>query len=213
MMRNKVVEISTGIMIMGVVIAVILLFLGIGVLVVIHICVAGSTLERRFGAAAAAEMRGNRRRRSMSRDDLEKLPSFDYIARDKGSSPVDCAVCLDDFKIGEKCRLLPLCKHSFHAQCVDSWLLRNPICPICRTSADHGKTGLIAREEGSRFSNTDVINSRQRQSAETSHSSNDTIIGLRDSQLTEDGHVGDTGNESREIQIYPTQIQLSSANM
>ncbi|GKV07674.1 hypothetical protein SLEP1_g19420 [Rubroshorea leprosula] len=201
-MRNKVVEISTGIMIMGVVIAVILLFLGIGVLVVIHICVARSTLERRFGAAAAAEMRGNRRRRSMSQDDLEKLPSFDYIAGDKGSSPVDCAVCLDNFKIGEKCRLLPLCKHSFHAQCVDSWLLRNPICPICRTRADHGKTGLLAGEESSRFSDTDVINSRQRQSAETRHSSNDTIIGLRDSQITEDGHVRDTGNESREIQIH-----------
>ncbi|MBA0683400.1 hypothetical protein Goari_025062 [Gossypium aridum] len=38
-----------------------------------------------------------------------------------------------DLKMGEKCRLIPLCNHSFHSECVDSWFLRNPICPVCRT--------------------------------------------------------------------------------
>lgn len=79
---------------------------------------------------------------SMSRDEVEKLPSFDYLKTgSKGSSPVDCAVCLDGFKSGDKCRLLPVCNHSFHADCVDEWLVKNPNCPICRSNASSLRFG------------------------------------------------------------------------
>nr|DAD48908.1 TPA_asm: hypothetical protein HUJ06_018845 [Nelumbo nucifera] len=57
---------------------------------------------------------------NMSLDDLERLPCFDFKAREKGSCPVDCVICLENFKAGDKCRLLP-CRHSFHANCVNSW--------------------------------------------------------------------------------------------
>ncbi|XXG73270.1 hypothetical protein AAC387_Pa07g2218 [Persea americana] len=50
----------------------------------------------------------------ISANDLELLPCFDFKAREKGNSPVDCAVCLENFKMGDKCRLLPNCNHSFH---------------------------------------------------------------------------------------------------
>ncbi|CDP02131.1 unnamed protein product [Coffea canephora] len=88
----------------------------------------------------------------MSREELEKLPCFDFKAKEiKGAtpspSPADCAVCLEGFKAGEKCRLLPLCCHSFHAECVDMWLLRTALCPICRGSADFNR----AVEESSRY--------------------------------------------------------------
>jgi len=75
----------------------------------------------------------DRGRRSLSKVDLEKLPCYDYVAKENGSNPLDCAICLENFTIGDKCRLLPTCKHNFHAQCVDQWLLRNSICPICRS--------------------------------------------------------------------------------
>ncbi|KAG4970850.1 hypothetical protein JHK85_037271 [Glycine max] len=78
--------------------------------------------------------------RSMSIDDLEMLPCYDYVAKGNTSSPVDCAVCLENLITGDKCRLLPMCKHSFHAQCVDTWLLKTPICPICRCNA-HSHSG------------------------------------------------------------------------
>lgn len=86
--------------------------------------------------------RGANGGRSMSKKDLEKLPCYDYVAKDNStSSPVDCAVCLENLTTGDKCRLLPVCKHSFHAQCVDTWLLKTPICPICRSSAGSSHSG------------------------------------------------------------------------
>lgn len=72
------------------------------------------------------------------RDVAEELPSLEYKARERdietegGAS--ECAVCLESFKEREKCRLLPICEHIFHARCIDKWLLKNPICPICRRS-------------------------------------------------------------------------------
>lgn len=193
---------------MGIVIAVILLFLGIGVLVVIHICIAGRSLERRFVASGITvdgdENRRNRSSRSMSKDDLEKLPSFDYLVKGS-SSHEDCAVCLENFKGGEKCRLLPLCNHSFHAQCVDSWLVRNPICPICRTCADddHHHGGLLVGQESGRFGYSD------RSSGSGGRGGNEVRI-----EVVRDGHViTERSSESSEMQIDLGMIQLSATNM
>ncbi|KAL2539527.1 RING-H2 finger protein ATL44 [Abeliophyllum distichum] len=78
---------------------------------------------------------------SMSSDDIKELPCFDYKVEEKENSPVECAVCLENFKGGEKCRLLPICRHTFHVQCIDSWLLKTAACPICRTRANAPQTG------------------------------------------------------------------------
>ena len=192
-MSTDILGVAVRIMIMAIVISLMLLFLGIGVLVFIHVCIVGRAFRRGRGFgngnSSIAERRSPRNT-SMSIDDLDKLPCFHFQAKEKGSSPVDCAVCLDNFKIGEKCRLLPLCNHSFHAQCVDSWLLKTPICPICRTSADFRKGVLVSGEESSRFS--------------------DTGNELGERQITEGSHVGDVGIDSRDNPGGGTGIQLSS---
>lgn len=135
---SRAVSVASKIMVMAIVISVVLLFAGIAVLVLIHVCIVG----RAFRRGLMATNRGERSGESsigMSTNDLEMLPSFDFKAREKGSSPVDCAVCLENFKVGDKCRLLPNCNHSFHKHCVDSWLLKTPFCPICRTGANSRK--------------------------------------------------------------------------
>ncbi|XP_010928607.1 RING-H2 finger protein ATL74 [Elaeis guineensis] len=144
-MTNRLLSIAAQITVMAIVVSVVLLFVGIGILVLIHVCVVGRAF-RGLSAAARAD-RSDEVSGGLSVDDLEKLPCYDFKAGEKGSGAVDCAVCLESFKIGERCRLLPVCKHSFHAQCVDSWLLRSRFCPICRTSAEHRK-GCEAGREG-----------------------------------------------------------------
>lgn len=49
--------------------------------------------------------------------------------------PTSCAVCLDDYKESSVVRWLP-CKHIFHKQCIDTWLLQNSTCPLDRSSLD-----------------------------------------------------------------------------
>ncbi|OIV98641.1 hypothetical protein TanjilG_12765 [Lupinus angustifolius] len=46
----------------------------------------------------------------------------------------ECPVCLSVFADGEEIRQLSVCKHSFHASCIDMWLSNHSNCPICRAN-------------------------------------------------------------------------------
>ena len=51
--------------------------------------------------------------------------------------PAECSICLSDFSVGDKCRLLGCHPtHVFHAACIDNWLQLNASCPICRQEVD-----------------------------------------------------------------------------
>ncbi|CAA7021617.1 unnamed protein product [Microthlaspi erraticum] len=48
-------------------------------------------------------------------------------------SPLYCAVCQQEAKEGEKMRRLTICRHCFHADCIDPWLGEmSSTCPLCR---------------------------------------------------------------------------------
>ncbi|XP_057806256.1 RING-H2 finger protein ATL74-like [Salvia miltiorrhiza] len=121
-------------MVVEIIVSVILLFVGIAVLVIIHVCVVGRAF--RGDPAPSAPPRFDRIP-SMNPEEIKKLPWFDYAVEEKGViMNVECAVCLEIFAAGERCRILPKCNHSFHAQCIDSWLLKTAACPICRAVAN-----------------------------------------------------------------------------
>lgn len=64
---------------------------------------------------------------------IDALPVFMYkeiVGANK--EPFDCAVCLCEFSEKDKLRLLPVCSHAFHLNCIDTWLLTNSTCPLCR---------------------------------------------------------------------------------
>ncbi|KAF9922549.1 hypothetical protein BGZ65_009495, partial [Modicella reniformis] len=56
-------------------------------------------------------------------------------AKDSGSAEditeENCTICLQVYDMSDQLRPLP-CKHSFHVDCIDTWLRSNAQCPICR---------------------------------------------------------------------------------
>ncbi|KAB1212192.1 RING-H2 finger protein ATL46 [Morella rubra] len=63
---------------------------------------------------------------------IDALPVFYYKDIMGTDGPFDCAVCLCEFSEQDKLRLLPTCSHAFHIDCIDTWLLSNSTCPLCR---------------------------------------------------------------------------------
>ncbi|KAK3130577.1 hypothetical protein QOZ80_6BG0495310 [Eleusine coracana subsp. coracana] len=74
------------------------------------------------------------------------LPSFTYKpsssvttkhnATGGGGGEETCSVCLGAFQAGETVRLLPVCLHLYHVECIDPWLDVHSTCPICRSGID-----------------------------------------------------------------------------
>jgi hypothetical protein len=87
-------------------------------------------------AAAAPDADAEGRGRSV---DLSKLPEFAYApsARHSGSADgAQCSVCLGTVQAGEMVRMLPLCKHLYHVECIDLWLASHDTCPLCRADVE-----------------------------------------------------------------------------
>ncbi|KAM6945234.1 RING finger protein 215 isoform 1-T1 [Lycodopsis pacificus] len=84
-------------------------------------------------------------------DDLELFPKQDVLKRMlslktktycqpkpwcDASQPAEtdnCAVCLEPFNNNQCLRVLP-CRHEYHRDCVDPWLLLHHTCPLCKRS-------------------------------------------------------------------------------
>ncbi|KAK2639070.1 hypothetical protein Ddye_026865 [Dipteronia dyeriana] len=64
------------------------------------------------------------------------IPAINYRSGEMESISTDCAICLDDFVDGDSCRILIVCNHIFHLNCIDQWLKYQLTCPICRKPVD-----------------------------------------------------------------------------
>ncbi|KAF8760461.1 hypothetical protein HU200_010083 [Digitaria exilis] len=114
---------------------------------------ANDPLARQGRHHTAASSTAQRRRPPREpRDDGEQrlpgptpptLPAFAYhrslkkkVVDTGGEEAAACAVCLGAFGSGEMVRLLPVCLHLYHAECIDPWLLKHSTCPVCRSETD-----------------------------------------------------------------------------
>jgi E3 ubiquitin-protein ligase RNF38/44 len=86
-----------------------------------------------------AERLGDAKSRGLTRDVIDRLPSYRFNAELRKPASIDeatnncsatelppdmqtsCVVCLNDFQSRQLLRSLP-CRHEFHARCIDKWL-------------------------------------------------------------------------------------------
>lgn len=62
----------------------------------------------------------------------EKIDSIQVVKFRKKDYPEDkCIICQYEFKEWEKVKLLK-CKHCFHPECIDQWLMNQKVCPFCK---------------------------------------------------------------------------------
>lgn len=65
---------------------------------------------------------------------MNDIQSNSEMFKHIGNSEEICTVCLSNFEEFQLCRRLSRCKHEFHAECIENWLTRCSVCPVCRSS-------------------------------------------------------------------------------
>ncbi|CAI0452753.1 unnamed protein product [Linum tenue] len=91
-------------------------------------------------AAGSAEGGNHYRRRSQKKgldpEVVKSLPAYCYRKGCGGGDGkydlAECAICLGEFEEEETVKMIPVCQHVFHVQCVDTWLNSHVNCPLCR---------------------------------------------------------------------------------
>ncbi|PIA41095.1 hypothetical protein AQUCO_02300119v1 [Aquilegia coerulea] len=69
----------------------------------------------------------------VKRKALKRFPTIIYSADLKlPGLDNECSICLSEFTLGERLRVLPKCNHGFHVRCIDKWLISHSSCPTCR---------------------------------------------------------------------------------
>ena len=94
-----------------------------------------------------------RRQRSECRRAVQQLKTKSYsaplLADGEAEEPNPCTICLEDFKPGDKLKVLP-CGHEYHKECIEPWLLeKSSLCPLCKQNITAGADFHSPREGGS----------------------------------------------------------------
>ncbi|CAK9187935.1 unnamed protein product, partial [Ilex paraguariensis] len=125
-------EITTNKMLVSVLLALFLPCAGMGLVFLVYICILWYA-ARNYNISDFRLPENPAKEKGLSTSELEKLPKM------TGKDLVmftECAVCLDEIESDQPTRLIPSCNHGYHLQCADTWLSKNPVCPVCRVKLD-----------------------------------------------------------------------------
>lgn len=67
-------------------------------------------------------------KKALSKIPVKSLKTEDREVQGDGEC---CAICIEPYKVSETLRSLP-CRHEFHKNCIDPWLLEHRTCPMCK---------------------------------------------------------------------------------
>ncbi|CAK9137144.1 unnamed protein product [Ilex paraguariensis] len=143
---------------------------------------------------------------------VKAMPSliFTAVLEDNCTSRT-CAICLEDYSVGEKLRILP-CRHKFHADCVDAWLTSwRTFCPVCKRDARTNTGDLPASERTPLLSSTPSSVSTSMLSSVRSSSSAIQIVpaSSRSPSLSHSHSISSTPCNSQSLQSYHQSPYLS----
>lgn len=69
--------------------------------------------------------------KELTNEELSVIQS--YIC--ENDSEDTCSICWTTFKAGDRLKSLPCpAHHTFHDECIDTWIRRHTTCPICRNN-------------------------------------------------------------------------------
>ncbi|KAH8373539.1 hypothetical protein KR200_010342 [Drosophila serrata] len=69
---------------------------------------------------------------SVTKKAIMKIPTkTGKISDEKDLDSDCCAICIEAYKPTDTIRILP-CKHEFHKNCIDPWLIEHRTCPMCK---------------------------------------------------------------------------------
>ena len=80
--------------------------------------------------------RNRQRERGLTQEQFDRLNQRSFILNPNTpeNEAEKCTICFEDFEDGEIVKELP-CLHMFHPDCIKTWILRNPKCPICKADS------------------------------------------------------------------------------
>ena len=69
--------------------------------------------------------------KGLTKNQIKKIPQNRYNKNLYKNCDDKCVICQYDFKDGDIVTKLS-CGHLFHSECVDTWLSKNKVCPMCQ---------------------------------------------------------------------------------
>ncbi|KAL6524412.1 hypothetical protein OROHE_016083 [Orobanche hederae] len=141
---------------------------------------------------------------------IDALPNFYYKDVVGSKELFDCSVCLSEFSGADKLKLLPNCGHAFHIHCIETWLLSNSTCPLCRSLIGSSTSNRHLLSLGDPIGNCD-LSSRANESFPQENDGRGRVFSIRLGKFkSSDGRLG--GGDKKKVEGLNSSDSSSSSS-
>jgi Ring finger domain len=149
---------------------------------------------------------------------ISKLKHMTYQPGMYTAEDAECAVCMEDYKLGDELRELP-CKHHFHQECCDRWLRMKQTCPLCvqridkvPKSASKYQAASVASSNSSDYKRASNASASPATVSVVAAAPDTTTVPTPTPTPTPAAAVGITGNHRDSIQEMDDILQVDHAD-